>query len=133
MIRLIMRPIALLALAGSFAACSSQPTTPPIPPAPDAAASVPAPSADSAARAAPDNASTGKPQGKIPSGYRRVKRGGTDYYCRSVVTIGSRLAEQVCFTREQLEEIVRRTDSTLNDMERGRKVCVGIEGCGFGD
>jgi hypothetical protein len=47
-----------------------------------------------------------------------------------VVTLGSRFAEQMCFTREQLDEIARRTDSAMGEMERGRKVFVGGDHCG---
>ena len=61
------------------------------------------------APAATESAAAAKPAGKIPSGYRRVTRNGKELYCRSVITLGSRFAEQMCFTREQLEDIAART------------------------
>jgi len=62
---------------------------------------------------------------KIPSGYRRVTRNGKELFCRKVVTLGSRFPEQMCFTREQLEEIANRTDETMDNIERSKAVCSG--------
>ena len=67
---------------------------------------------------------------KIPSGYRRVTRGGKELYCRSVVTLGSRFPEQMCFTREQLDDIASRTENTMNDIDRSTSVCTGGNQCG---
>jgi hypothetical protein len=33
-------------------------------------------------------------------------------------------------TAPRFDEIARRTDSAMDDMERGRKVCVGGDQCG---
>ena len=47
-----------------------------------------------------------------------------------VTTLGSRFPQKTCFTRAQLEEIQRRTDSMMDDMERGMSVCGSAETCG---
>ncbi len=125
-----MRRAALVAvILAVVAGCSTQPTKP----AQTAAAenNVPAKQSEAASAGAAPAASVPTVEKKVPSGYRRVKRDGRELYCRSVVTLGSRFPEEMCFTREQLEEIARRTDSTMDEMERNRKVCVGA-GCGGG-
>ena len=124
-----MRRAALMAvILAVVAGCSTQPTKP----AQSAAAENDAPAKQSeAASGAAPAASVPTVEKKVPSGYRRVKRDGRELYCRSVVTLGSRFPEEMCFTREQLEEIARRTDSAMDDMERNRKICVGA-GCGGG-
>jgi hypothetical protein len=118
----IMRRGALIALVGSFSACSSQPATPPAARAPETTLSVPASSVDTNARPATDATAAEKPAGKIPSGYRRVTRGGKEYFCRSETTVGTKLPETLCFTRDQLKEIAERTDSVMDAVGRG---CVG--------
>jgi nucleoid-associated protein YgaU len=144
-----MRRLTLLAVVAFLAACSSQPRTPsaesgtpPAPPAPTthAAGSAPeapapaaVPEAAAPAATAPTSGTSSTEEGvpaqtaakKIPSGYRLEKRGGKELYCRSITTVGSRFAEKTCFTRAQLDEIAERTDSVMDDMERGRKACVG--------
>ena len=81
---------------------------------------------------ASESAAATKPAGKIPSGYRRVTRNGKELYCRSVTTLGSRFPQKTCFTREQLQEIQNRTESTMDDVEQGMKVCGDGETCGNG-
>lgn len=134
-----MRAAALLALFAVLAACSSQPTTPQAGPA--QVATVPAPAAPKSAAGGPatesvpapvESTAATKPAGKIPSGYRRVTRNGKELYCRAVVTLGSRFAEQMCFTREQLEDIATRTESTMNEIDRSTAVCAGAGQCGGG-
>jgi nucleoid-associated protein YgaU len=139
----LMRRLTLLAVVAFLAACSSQPTTPsaesgtpPAPPAPTTPAAgsapeAPAPAAvpEAAAPAAPaptsgtSSTAEGVPAQtaakKIPSGYRLEKRGGKEFYCRSVTTAGSRFAEKTCFPRAQFEEISERTESVVDDMEPG--------------
>ena len=128
-----MRAAALLPLFAVLVACSSQPTTPQAEPA--QVATVPAPAAPKSAAGDPatesvpapaeSTATTTKPAGKIPSGYRRVTRNGKELYCRAVVTLGSRFADQMCFTREQLEDIATRSESTMNEIDRSKAVCAG--------
>ena len=67
--------------------------------------------------------------GKVPSGYRRITRNGRELFCRKVVTLGSRFPEQMCFTREQLDEIATRTGETMQNMERSKAVCTGGTQC----
>ena len=123
------RPGLMAVILAVVAGCSTQPTKP----AQTAAAENDAPAKQSevASAGAAPAASVPTVEKKVPSGYRRVKRDGRELYCRSVVTLGSRFPEEMCFTREQLEEIARRTDSTMDEMERNRKICVGA-GCGGG-
>ena len=125
MLRAALMAVILAVVAG----CSTQPTKP----AQSAAAENDAPAKQSQAASAGPASAASVPtvEKKVPSGYRRVKRDGRELYCRSVVTLGSRFPEEMCFTREQLEEIARRTDSAMDDMERNRKICVGA-GCGGG-
>jgi hypothetical protein len=40
-----------------------------------------------------------------------------------VTTIGTRFAEQMCFTREQIAEIDERTNHAMDDFEKARKTC----------
>jgi len=128
-----MRAAALLALFAVLAACSSQPTSPQAEPAPAPvpAPEVAAPTAEPAA-AASESAAAAKPTSKIPSGYRRETRNGKELYCRNVTTVGSRFPQKTCFTREQLQEMQNRTESTMDDFEQGMKVCGGGEACGNG-
>ncbi len=126
-----MRVLVVSALLVLLAGCSSQPTTQdssasgatPVPPPPPAEMAVPAPEPS-----VTQSATGEKTGGKIPSGYRRETRNGKELYCRQVTTLGSRFPQKTCFTRAQLEEIQRRTESTLSDMDRGLRVCSG-EGC----
>lgn len=139
-----MRAVALLALFTAVAACSSQPTVPqqreaPVPAAsepaaPAVGATVPpvAPAGDPAAPGAVAGSATETTVRKIPSGYRMEKRNGKEFYCRNITTLGSRFPQKTCFTRAQLEEIQQRTDSTMQDMDRGMRVCAGGEVCGQG-
>jgi hypothetical protein len=92
-----------------LAGCSTQPTTQ------DSPATV---------------AAVEKTSGKIPSGYRRETHKGQELYCRRTTTLGSRFAQKLCFTREQLVEMQWRTDSTMGELDRGVRVCGTAEACG---
>jgi hypothetical protein len=128
-----MRATVMTAVLLVLAGCSSQPTThdetgsgaAPVPPPPAAEVVVPAPKPDATQSAAGE-----KPGGRIPSGYRRETRGGKELYCRQDTTLGSRFSQKTCYTREQLEEVQRRTDSTMDNMERGMSVCGSAGACG---
>ena len=126
------RLVGVLILACAFSGCSSRPTIPepasgaaPIPAPPPAEGVVPAP-----APAARQSTSTKKTGGKIPSGYRLERRKGQELYCRQITTLGSRFAQKTCFTRAQLEEIQRRRDAVMDDLEKGLRVCGTAEACG---
>jgi hypothetical protein len=117
-------------------ACSSQPTNQDAPPS--VATSGPAAPATEVvvpaqAPVAAESAAGEKSGGRIPSGYRLERRNGKELYCRNITTLGSRFAQKTCFTRAQLEEIQRRTDSTMDDMEKGMKVCGSLQACGGSD
>jgi len=66
---------------------------------------------------------------KVPGGYRLVKRNGKELYCKSITTIGTRFAEEMCFTREQIDEIDERTNHAMDDFEEARKTCSGGPHC----
>jgi nucleoid-associated protein YgaU len=135
-----IRGITLIVVLSGLAACAAQPpqttdATPsaqaaPVTPAAAAApvtAPTPAAAAPATASAAPAEAgAAGEPVVKIPSGYRLVKRGGQELYCRSETTIGTRFPETLCYTREQMKVIAERTDEVMDVIGRG---CVG-GGCG---
>jgi hypothetical protein len=135
------RVITVIVVLGGLAACAAQPpqTTDataqaaPVTPAAAAApatAPTPAAAAPATASAAPAGAgAAGEPIVKIPSGYRLVKRGGQELYCRSETTIGTRFPETLCYTREQMKVIAERTDEVMDVIGRG---CVG-GGCGARD
>jgi len=145
-----MKHIGLLmvaVVAGSYALAgwASEPTqaTAAPPPAEASAAPAPTPPAASAvpAEAAPaptppaasavpaEAAHAPKLTPKVPGGYRLVKRNGKELYCKSVTTIGTRFAEQMCFTREQIAEIDERTNHAMDDFEKARKTCTGGAYC----
>ena len=133
-----MRAAALLVLFAALAACSSQPTAPQAESAPVATAPAPA-ATDSNKPAVPsatpapvptESATAAQPGGKIPSGYRRETRNGKELYCRNITTLGSRFPQKTCFTREQLEEIQQRTESAMDGMEQGLRVCGGTRCAG---
>ena len=132
-----IRGITLIVVLGGLAACAAQPpqatdasaSAQPAPVTP-AAAAIPAPPAAATApattSAAPAGAAAAEPVAKIPSGYRLVKRGGQELYCRSETTVGTRFPETLCYTREQMKVIAERTDEVMDVIGRG---CVGGQ-CG---
>jgi len=145
-----MKHIGLLmvaVVAGSYALAgwASEPTQATAAPPPAEASAAPAPTAPAAsavpAEAAPaptaPAASAGPEEAahapkltpKVPGGYRLVKRNGKELYCKSVTTIGTRFAEQMCFTREQIAEIDERTNHAMDDFEKARKTCTGGAYC----
>ena len=90
---------------------------------------VPASTASPASGVSVENAHAPKLSPKVPGGYRLVKRNGKELYCKSVTTIGTRFAEQMCFTREQIAEIDERTNHAMDDFEKARKTCTGGAYC----
>jgi len=105
----------------------------PAPTAPAASAvpaeAAPAPTAPAASAVPEEAAHAPKLTPKVPGGYRLVKRNGKELYCKSVTTIGTRFAEQMCFTREQIAEIDERTNHAMDDFEKARKTCTGGAYC----
>jgi hypothetical protein len=90
---------------------------------------VPASTASPASGVPVETAHAPKLSPKVPGGYRLVKRNGKELYCKSVTTIGTRFAEQMCFTREQIAEIDERTNHAMDDFEKARKTCTGGAYC----
>src|SRR5262245_41704140 len=132
-----MRAVLLPALAGMLVACSSQPTAPR--PSGEPAAStqavpnsetiVPVPATEKAA----GGATAAKPAGKIPSGFRRETRNGKELFCRQSTISGSRFpTEKTCFTREQLEDVQRRKESTMENAGKDDEPCPGGTSCDSG-
>ena len=97
----------------------------PAPTAPAASAvpaeAVPAPTAPAAPAVPAEAAPAPHIVPKVPGGYRLVKRNGKELYCKSVTTIGTRFAEQMCFTREQIDEIDERTNQRWTKSRRPEK------------
>ena len=137
--------VAMVAGSYALAGWGSEPTQATAAPPPAEASAVPAPTAPAAsavpAEAVPAPtapAVSGVPAEaapaphivpKVPGGYRLVKRNGKELYCKSVTTIGTRFAEQMCFTREQIAEIDERTNHAMDDFEKARKTCTGGAYC----
>jgi len=126
-------PCAVPAPAFSAAMAPAEASAAPAPTAP-AASAVPAeaasaPTAPAASAVPVETAHAPKLSPKVPGGYRLVKRNGKELYCKSVTTIGTRFAEQMCFTREQIAEIDERTNHAMDDFEKARKTCTGGAYC----
>ena len=124
--------LGLAAAIVTIAGCGAQPAKP-SEPAPAAQPSAPvsaAPAVPAAQEGTKSSSATAEPAKKVPAGYRLVKRNGKELYCRSVTTLGSRFAEEMCFTREQIDEIEERTDHAMDDFEQSRKTCSGGSHCG---
>ena len=129
-----MKHIGLLmvaVVAGSYALAgwASEPTQATAAPPPAEASAAPAPTAPAASAVPEEAAHAPKLTPKVPGGYRLVKRNGKELYCKSVTTIGTRFAEQMCFTREQIAEIDERTNHAMDDFEKARKTCTGGAYC----
>ena len=129
-----MKHIGLLmvaVVAGSYALAgwASEPTQATAAPPPAEASAAPAPTAPAASAVPAEAAHAPKLTPKVPGGYRLVKRNGKELYCKSVTTIGTRFAEQMCFTREQIAEIDERTNHAMDDFEKARKTCTGGAYC----
>ena len=129
-----MKHIGLLmvaVVAGSYALAGwgSEPTQATAAPPPAEASAAPAPTAPAASAVPVETAPAPKLSPKVPGGYRLVKRNGKELYCKSVTTIGTRFAEQMCFTREQIAEIDERTNHAMDDFEKARKTCTGGAYC----
>jgi len=118
-------------VAGSYALAGwgSEPTQATAAPPPAEASAAPAPTAPAASAVPAETAHAPKLSPKVPGGYRLVKRNGKELYCKSVTTIGTRFAEQMCFTREQIAEIDERTNHAMDDFEKARKTCTGGAYC----
>ena len=129
-----MKHIGLLmvaVVAGSYALAGwgSEPAQATAAPPPAEASAAPASTASPASGVPVETAHAPKLSPKVPGGYRLVKRNGKELYCKSVTTIGTRFAEQMCFTREQIAEIDERTNHAMDDFEKARKTCTGGAYC----
>ncbi len=80
----ITRGLLVVACASALAACASKPATNSTAPTATANAGTPAVS-------------------PVPKGYRRVVKGGTEYFCRTQGVTGSHtLKHEVCLTQDEL-------------------------------
>ena len=128
--RIRIGPDGVGALAGilfaGLSACSAQPDR-----SADAVTAVPTSAAPASTSGnATAKATEPKPAAdKVPAGYRRVTRGGKEYFCRSETIVGTKLPETFCFTREQIREIEERADSVMDSVGHG---CAGSS-CGGGE
>jgi hypothetical protein len=127
--------IPVLATLLFVAGCASQPQSqqPPRPAAAPAPVSTPsaAATADPAPPAEQALASNSPAQGfKPPDGYRVRMKGDTKLYCKKDTILGSRFAEEFCFTEDQLRDVVRRANDARQDKIRGTAVCTGGGPCG---
>jgi hypothetical protein len=90
-----------------------------------AGAAVPGPAAkaEEAASSTVLKAPTVQPtEFKPPSGYRASKQGMETVYCTTYTPIGSRMPEKICMSREQLEEVERRSEMARRDVMKNAKV-----------
>ena len=67
---------------------------------------------------------------KAPTGYRVKKRGNKVVYCRKNEEVGTRFANEKCFTEEQIAEIERKNEEGKREFEKNRRVCTTLEFCG---
>jgi hypothetical protein len=97
----------LLACALGFAACAGQPTT---------TAPAPAAAADQPQQAAPDAELEKKRLAEaMKHGYKVVNTQGDVLYCRSDWATGSHIQKTtVCLTAQQLDDLDRRNQQTLD-------------------
>lgn len=55
---------------------------------------------------------------KEKGGYRVVKRGGEDYFCRNEAVTGSRLeVHEVCMTKQQMDRVRDHTQEEVRRMQ----------------
>jgi hypothetical protein len=86
-----------------------------------------------AAEKSAGSAAAAKPAGKIPSGFRRETRNGKELFCRQSTMSGSRFpTEKTCFTREQLEDVRRDKESTMDGVGQGDEPCPEGTSCDNG-
>ena len=122
--------IAVTALAGCASEPAKQASAPSSPAAVAPVATVAATAAkDSAAKADPEASADGASQ--PPAGYQKKTRGSTTVYCRSDTPVGTRFANEYCYTQADLERMEANRDSIRQEVDRARRTCVGT-GCGGG-
>ncbi|MCJ7453212.1 MAG: hypothetical protein MUO39_12165 [Steroidobacteraceae bacterium] len=101
-----------------------------------AAAASPEATASASEAVTPRDATTSQPnpsdpapaEFKIPAGYKAVKRGLDTVYCKSEKPTGSRVPERVCYSREQLEAIERRTEQDRQNLKQMTRPLGNVSG-----
>lgn len=124
-----MRLLACLSF-GLLAACAGQPPAPTAPAAPAAAATAPAAAAATGVSGTTAAAPGSTTQTQINDVIRRaVKTGykahtdkdGVKTYCREETPLGTRFANYVCYTPEQLAQQFQLQDLNRDQMEQGSR------------
>lgn len=67
---------------------------------------------------------------RTPSGYKKKKRGDTTVYCRYETPIGTRFANEYCFTRAQLERVLKSQQGMQDDVAMRQRMCTTQKACG---
>jgi hypothetical protein len=126
--------LALIAVA-TVAACASGPVQQASSPNPSQAVSAPvkaaAPVAATAAPSAAEPIAATDGEFSAPAGYQKRNRGGTTVYCKSETPIGTRFANEYCYTQADLERMEASRVNLKQEVDRTRRTCTG-GGCGGG-
>lgn len=109
-IRSLMGPLVLALIPGHAWAQSPPAATAPAPGAPAAVTTKAAPAAPADA----DTAATRKSAREL--GLKPRTQGGTELYCKSFPEIGSNVAIPHCYTKQQVAELQKRTQSNQTDV-----------------
>ncbi len=67
---------------------------------------------------------------RTPPGYKKKKRGDKIMYCRSETPIGTRFAQEYCFTQNQLERIEKSKQGMQDDVAMRQRMCTTQTACG---
>ena len=67
---------------------------------------------------------------RTPPGYKKKKRGDKIMYCRSETPIGTRFAQEYCFTQNQLERIEKSKQGMQDDLAMRQRMCTTQTACG---
>ena len=126
--------IPLTVIMVCVAGCAAQPHSASPPPASAAVvAPPPAVAGTGAAAVAPGDVNAEQfndvVKKALKSGYYVSKKNGGKTYCRETTTVGSRFADTVCYTPEQLTEVFARQEQQQELLQQGN-VCAGGGACG---
>jgi len=109
--------IFMFVAAAVLAGCAANPPAGTTAPRAPVAAAAPAPAASAAATATAKPAAAAKGI-KAGSGYRRVVKNGTEYFCRREGMTGSRTeVQETCLTQAQLEKVQNDSQDLVRRLE----------------